>query len=388
MARRRYQQGRVFLRGKKPPKWVGRFRVDVVQQDGTVMRVERSVVLGTRRELPTEKLARRRLELLVAPINSPGYRPGRIATVAEFAERWKSEVLVQRKPSTIRAALAHLNNHILPQLGKLRMDELGKEQHQAFVTNLSRKVSRKSVLNVLGTLSSMLTTARKWNYVCEAVKVGELALPDEGVKAEARFFTPEQVRQIITLAVEPFRTMFAVAAMTGLRAGELLGLQVEDLDFTSQLIFVRRSVHRGRVQSVKSRASRKPLPMPEALANILTDYLKCWHENPERWLFHNRRGRTYSTDKVVMFKLWPILDTLRIKRCGLHAFRHFHSSMLLEVGASPQVAQAQLRHSDARITLGIYSHVIGESQRNAVERVAELLRPNAPKSQETEEWIQ
>src|SRR5713226_4032357 len=90
MARRRYQQGRVFLRGKKPPKWVGRFRVDVVQQDGTVMRVERSVVLGTRRELPTEKLARRRLELLVAPINSPSYRPGRIATVAEFAERWKS----------------------------------------------------------------------------------------------------------------------------------------------------------------------------------------------------------------------------------------------------------------------------------------------------------
>lgn len=388
MARRRYQQGRVFLRGKKPPKWVGRFRVDVVQQDGTVMRVERSVVLGTRRELPTEKLARRRLELLVAPINSPGYRPGRIATVGEFAERWKSEVLVQRKPSTIRAALAHLNNHILPQLGKLRMDELGKEQQQAFVTNLSRKVSRKSVLNVLGTLSSMLMTARKWNYVCEAVKVGELALPDEGVKAEARFFTPEQVRQIITLAVEPFRTMFAVAAMTGLRAGELLGLQVEDLEFTSRLIFVRRSVHRGRVQSVKSKASQKPLPMPEALASILTDYLKCWQENPERWLFVNRRGRPYSADKVVMFKLWPVLDTLKVPHCGLHAFRHFHSSMLLEVGAPPQVTQAQMRHSDARITLEVYSHVIGESQRNAVERVAELLRPNAPKSQEAGEWIQ
>ncbi len=388
MARRRYQQGRVFLRGKNPPKWIGRFRVDVVQQDGTTMRVERSVVLGTRKELPTEKLARRRLEPLVAPINSTSYRPGRIATVAEFAERWKSEVLVQRKPSTIRAALAHLNNHILPRLGKLRMDELGKEQQQAFVTHLSQKVSRKSVLNILGTLSSILSTARKWNYISEQVLMEDLTLPAEKVRPEARFFTPGQAQQILAAAAEPFRTMFAVAAMTGLRAGELLGLQVEDLDFTSRLIFVRRSVHRGRVQTVKSRASQKPLPMPEALANILTDYLNGWRENPERWLFVNRRGSPYSADKVVMFKLWPILDALKIPRCGLHAFRHFHSSMLLEVGAPPQVAQAQLRHSDARITLDIYSHVIGDSQRNAVERVAELLRPNAPKSQGEGKWIQ
>jgi integrase len=76
--------------------------------------------------------------------------------------------------------------------------------------------------------------------------------------------------------------------------------------------------------------------------------------------------------------LWPVLDELGIKHCGLHAFRHTHTSLLLAVGASPTVAQAQLRHSDARITLGIYGHVIGDSQRNAVERVAEILRSDAP----------
>jgi integrase len=62
--------------------------------------------------------------------------------------------------------------------------------------------------------------------------------------------------------------------------------------------------------------------------------------------------------------------------------------MLLELGASPQVAQAQMRHSDARITLDVYSHVIGESQRNAVEKVAELLRPNAPNFETSGKWIQ
>ena len=73
-----------------------------------------------------------------------------------------------------------------------------------------------------------------------------------------------------------------------------------------------------------------------------------------------------------------MLDKLKIERCGLHAFRHTHSSLLLETGASPTVAQAQLRHSDPRITLGIYGHIIGDSQRNAVDRVARLFGPKWP----------
>ena len=235
----------------------------------------------------------------------------------------------------------------------------------------------------------MLTTARKWGYVTEAVKMADIVLPNEEVKPEARFFTPEQARQIIGSAQKPFDTMFLIAGMCGLRAGELLGLKVDDLDFDHRLIFIRRSVNRGQVQTVKSKASQKPLPMPESLANILTNYLKCaWRENSERWLFVNNRNRPYSADKVVIFKLWPILDALKIPRCGLHAFRHFHSSMLLELGAAPQVAQAQMRHSDPRITLEVYSHVVGESQRKAVERVAEILAPVGPKLDAVGEWIQ
>ena len=196
------------------------------------------------------------------------------------------------------------------------------------------------------------------------------------------------MRQIIALAANPFRTMFAVAAMTGVRSGELLGLKVDDLDFERRLIFIRRSVNRGYVQTVKNKASRKPLPLPEGLARILKDYLRGWREIPDRWLFANRRSRPYGADKVVMSKLWPVLDALKIPRCGLHAFRHFHSSILLEMGASPQVAQAQLRHSDARITLEVYSHVIGESQRDAVEKVVEIPRLDAPKQGASGEWIQ
>ena len=62
--------------------------------------------------------------------------------------------------------------------------------------------------------------------------------------------------------------------------------------------------------------------------------------------------------------------------------------MLLELGAAPQVAQAQMRHSDPRITLEICGHVVGESQREAVDRVAEILAPIGPKTNESEQWIQ
>jgi len=88
MARRRFQNGCVFLRGKKPV-WVGRYREDIIGPDGQPVRVLKSIVLGTKRELPTKRLAERRMEAELARINSPSYRPGRAATLAEFADRWR-----------------------------------------------------------------------------------------------------------------------------------------------------------------------------------------------------------------------------------------------------------------------------------------------------------
>ena len=171
--------------------------------------------------------------------------------------------------------------------------------------------------------------------------------------------------------------MFAIAGMTGLRAGEVMGLQKGDVDFEQRVIHVRRSAWYGRVQTVKSKASRAPVVMPEALATLLRDYLATWQANPEGFLFLNRNGRPYAQNKVVEYGLWPVLESLNLPRAGLHAFRHCHASLLIDVGANPKVAQEQMRHSDARITLGIYGHVIGNAQREAVDKVGEILRPDA-----------
>jgi len=374
MARTRYQRGCVFLRGKDPV-WIGRFREDVIlPEKEKPVRVLKSVVLGTKRDLPTKRLAERKLEAVLFRINSVSYRPGRISTVEDFAEIWKREVLSKRKPSTIHAAESHLKNQITPHLGKLRLDQLGVESQQVFINRIAGKVSRKTVLNVIGTLSSMLTTAKNWGYVSDSVSRSKLALPERSIQQKASCFSAEHARQIIAAASGQYRVMFAIAAMTGLRAGEILGLQAEDFDFEGRLLHIRRTVWRGKLQTPKSVNSEATLPIPESLSETVKDFLG----QRQGFLFLNGRGHLFIAENVVRQALCPILDALKIPRCGFHAFRHTHTSLLLASGAAPTVAQKQLRHSDARMTLGIYGHIIGDAHREAVEKVASILNPTVP----------
>jgi integrase len=106
--------------------------------------------------------------------------------------------------------------------------------------------------------------------------------------------------------------------------------------------------------------------MPTQLETHLRSYLKG-HDGKNNLLFVNRRGRAFSANKLREKQLHPLLVKLGIPRGGFHSMRHGAASSLLEDGATPAVVQRQLRHSDARITLGIYGHVIGDAQRNAVQ---------------------
>jgi integrase len=252
----------------------------------------------------------------------------------------------------------------------------------------NKAVSRKTVLNVLATLSTILASARDWGYTCEQINVKKLRLPQRGASYEAPHFTIDQVRKILGLAEEPWRTLFCVFTLDGLRAGEALGLQWGDIDLERRLLHVRRSAWYGKVQTAKSRESEATLPIPQALVTVLETYRKEWEPNPGGFLFVTRNQRPPSSNKVVEYRLWPILDALGIPRCGLHAFRHTHTALLLDSGATPKVVQRQLRHADARTTLQIYGHVVGDAHRDAVEKVASIVDPNGPQSSSSGKWIQ
>jgi hypothetical protein len=251
LARRRFQKGQIIFSASRQ-QWLGRFREDVIGPDGNIVRTRPQIVLGTKKELPTKRLAARKLDEILARINQNSYQPTRMATVAEFAKRWREDVLAKRKPSTVRSANSHLDRHIIPQLGKLRLDQLGAENQQIFVNQLVG-ASRKTVLNIMSTLSSMLATAKNWQYAAREVEIKKLVLPERNLHVAAHF-TRSQVESIFSLAQDPWRTFFIVLTMTGMRAGEALALQWPDIDFDRQCIqrgtdYAARST-RGSVEVV------------------------------------------------------------------------------------------------------------------------------------------
>lgn len=101
------------------------------------------------------------------------------------------------------------------------MPEIKTKAVQGFVAYLATGGrSRKTVENVLLTLSSLLKTAKSWKYACGDFRFADLTLPREGVKEEPRCFTDDEVRRIIADAPEPLSTIVAITAVLGLRIGE------------------------------------------------------------------------------------------------------------------------------------------------------------------------
>jgi integrase len=167
-----------------------------------------------------------------------------------------------------------------------------------------------------------------------------------------------------------FRRLEVTAAL-GLRIGETLALRVTDVDFKSKIVRVRQSVDAAtrNVQAVKSEASSADLPLPSQLEARLHTYLQK-DRGKSDLLFVNRNGRPFSANKLREKQLHSLLAKLGIPRDGFHSMRHGATSSLLADGVTPAVVQKQLRHSDPRITLGIYAHVVGSQQRDAVENRA------------------
>lgn len=100
LARRRYQKGFLFLRGKREKLWIGRWMEDDLLPDGSIHRRRKSEVLGSIKDFPTKRLAQRELDHRLSVVNSPTYQARPTALFCDFAEPWKVSVLPNHRPST------------------------------------------------------------------------------------------------------------------------------------------------------------------------------------------------------------------------------------------------------------------------------------------------
>ena len=301
-------------------------------------------------------------------------------TLEKFAkEHWQVGALLALKPSSASYYNFQLEKHVLPALGSYRLCDVSRTVVQQFLLDRKRKgYSSSSVHGFHTTLAKVLQGAVEHGYLetnpARAIQIGE-----REPKQERKLLSPAQVQTLLTNLTEPCRTIVVVAVLTGMRIGEILALRWKRLDLLRSTIEVAETFSDGLFGTPKTRSSRRVIPMSTSLREALTTHkISCEETRPEDLVFHTPRGTPLSPKNLYNRVLAPACDRTGLPRISWHSFRHFHATILGEVGESLKTAQSILGHSHLETTLNTYMHVIPDSQRRAVERVAGVLFPDVP----------
>jgi integrase len=349
--------------------------IDAVGPDGLAVTKQVKKFLGNLAQI-SERAARREHALIMERVNQErgSLRPvPRGQTFADAVKKWRSAIAPNLSPATVRPRESYLRAHIMPVFEQRALLEMDVSAIQQFATDLRKTLSGKTVVNILGTIFTILDYAERCGMRVPKVGFTDLQLGSTTREKPVAFFTRDQAHLIIAEAKEPFKTLFAVAWYTGLRAGEILALTRDDLNFDRRTIRVNKSSddRTREIRQPKTKCSVATLPMPSALETTLRNFLLHWKPNPGGILFATRDGsRPRSRANVVRVGLKPVLRSLGIPaNAGLHAFRHGLATELAEAAVPLPVLQNQMRHADVKTTLKIYAHVIPQSQRDAMENI-------------------
>jgi integrase len=183
---------------------------------------------------------------------------------------------------------------------------------------------------------------------------------------EQRWFTQDEIRRIVNQAKGQYKMLFHLAGMSGLRAGELFGLHVEDLDLNHGVIHVRRSVWRGQEVATKTRRGYRKVWIDSGTVRMLEEFLG---NRVSGRVFQTKIGTQINDHDVLRYSLHPLCDLLKIPRGGMHAFRHGRVSHMQQNRVPPDFTQAQVGHSSLRTTSG-YTHFSEAFKRELVEQLA------------------
>ena len=267
------------------------------------------------------------------------------------------------------------------RLGSWRLTDIRTFDIQIFLNQKAERYSRSALQHFKATLSRLFADAVAWGYLREN-PVRNVKLPYTGELHPQPYLTPDQVRRLVSILREPYRTVAITAVLTGLRPSELFALAWSDLDFEKQTIQINRSCYRGEFGMPKTTRSRRILAMPTLLVQVLQEHRSRTARSSGALVFSTRSGKPYDPAQALKRAVYPALARLGLARVGWRAFRHTVATLLQHLGEPVKVAQEQLGHSNPSTTLSIYTHALPEAQRDAVERMAQVLFPDVPNSPE------
>ena len=296
-------------------------------------------------------------------------------TVCELVKKWKENNLtVQQqlgrlKPSTLRSYQSNLDGHIAPFFGAMALSEVTLASVQQFIkVLLGKSLSPKTIGNVIVILKEMFKHAVQWGHL-EANPVQYVERP-RGEDKEMDVFTPDEIRRLLDAQEEPLRTLLLTAVLTGMRQGELFGLQWEDVDFVRHLIHVRRSLWHSTLGTPKSRRSRRAIDMTQTLEQALQELSTT---RRSEFVFCSERGTPLDADNFRHREFPAALQRAGLRRIRFHDLRHTYTSLLIAHGAHPKYIQAQLGHASIQTTLDRYGHLMPQLHQAEAQKLDHLV---------------
>ena len=365
--RRGHNQGSIFQR--KDGRWCA--VISFGYRDG---RLQRKNYYGSTQKEVSDKLddARQDLKKGIVPVK------GKL-TLGAYLETWLTDrVKPTRRPGTFKVYAHHVKHHLAPALGNIELTKLTPEDIERYMNGKSKSLARYQRM----ILATVLRQAEKRGYVTR--NVAKLVDRPEVVQREATILTLEQVEVLlVALKGERFECFFRLSIMLGLRKGELLGLRWEDINFEAHTISPRYQVNKRGDEvdfvELKTKKSRRTLPLPEELAALLRDLRtqqlkkrmasKAWVDNG--LVFNNNRGGTIDPS-VLNRHLARILTAAGLPHCHVHDLRHNCASYLHAAGADIKTISEILGHSNIAITADLYAHVFASVKQDAINAVAKM----------------
>lgn len=334
--------------------------------EGLARRIERELAQGTFQYdqfFPESPRAKQFSETPMRGADNPGLASSDeiTPTLADFAELWfrESEPLWRtRYRGEVRATM---DKHLLPALGDKPLSQITRADILGFRAEFAKRdghggrpISPQRVNKVVRLLRSILDEG------CDRfglISPGRSFKPLKQTRPEIQPFSLEEINRMVDGIRPDFRNYLVTRFYTGLRTGEINGLQWTDIDFDKQLIEVRRSASRGGDGGLKSASSRRAVPMvPLVLQALRAQREAIPHECP--WVFATRGGS--PIDEVNFCnRIWkPLLRHLDLAPRAPYQTRHTAATLMLASGENPEWVARVLGHSTTEMLFRVYSRFI------------------------------
>ena len=383
MARKR-KAGDGTVRQRKDGRWEGRI---VIGYDDNGYPKTKNVLSKTKKEC-VEKLQKLKEDY-------GGLKPEKVRPEMLFGDWltywYENHSKPKIRPTTQETYESRIRLHIIPEIGGIPLNKLTQNDLQQFYGRLKQS-GRKRFTDKYGEgLSDRMV--RMCHATCrsaleKAVQDGLIRVnPAIGCKLppkkarEMQVLTREELQRFLIQAkFEGYYEVFLLDLATGLRRGELMALQWDDLNFKTGVLNVNKQVYdvRGQLQisTPKTKNSIRKIVLPPAVVAVLREYKKAVDS---RWMFPSPvKEDCPITPGVVRRRLQLILEHAGCKHVRFHDLRHTFATLALQNGMDVKTLSAMLGHVSAATTLDIYTHITDDMQRTAAANIDRGIGKAAP----------